>query len=52
VRLPARIAPATELAIHLRVQDARVFALDASGRPLARGVAHLGYFRLPRSARP
>jgi hypothetical protein len=50
MRLPVRRASAAELAIHLRVQDARVFVLDVSGRHVARGVAHLGYFRPPLDA--
>jgi hypothetical protein len=36
---------AAKLVVHLRVQDARAFLLDAHGEPIARGVAHLGYFR-------
>ncbi|MCC6217613.1 MAG: hypothetical protein IT376_22330 [Polyangiaceae bacterium] len=35
---------ARRVVVHLRVQDARVWVLDASGEPLARGVATLGYF--------
>jgi hypothetical protein len=34
-----------ELVVHLRVQDARAFALNASGEQVTRGVATLRYFR-------
>lgn len=36
---------ARELVVHIRVQDARVFVLDGHREEIARGVAHLGYFR-------
>jgi hypothetical protein len=43
-------APSVRLRIDLRVQDARVFLLDADDAPLRRGVAELGYFRDTRAA--
>jgi hypothetical protein len=44
LRLPPNAHPA-RVSVHLRVQDARAFLLDEQGERLARGLAHLDYFR-------
>lgn len=49
--LDAPTSAPMRLRIDLRVQDARVFLLDAAGEQLHRGVADLAYFREARPAR-
>ena len=49
VKLAPEASEARELVVHLRVQDARVFVLDSGREEVARGVAHLGYFRPTRA---